>query len=126
MCSISLSTNKTVIFSSLRGLTLSKKYVMAVLLFLNQQFRAFQLNITTVGGINLGSYIKSTEWSLTKAESIVHYSIWETELLYSYVYFDLTMQRKPLNYVTNMIVPCVMLSLIMMFVQFLPSTAGKH
>ena len=77
-------------------------------------------------GIELANYIKSTEWRLVEAEAAVHYSIWEVEGLYSYVYFDLTMERKALNYVMNMIVPCVMLSLILLALQFLPSKSGNN
>ena len=75
--------------------------------------------------MTLQYYIPSTEWKLAHAEAMVDFSVFEQIGLYSHVHFTVTLERKPLHYVMNMIVPCIMLSLIMLFVQFLPSTSGE-
>ena len=84
-----------------------------------------QLKIVTTSGIHLSSYIPSTEWELIHAQAVIEYNPFDEEGGYSFVQFQLRIQRKSLYYIVNLILPCIMLSLVMLFGQYLPCNSGK-
>ena len=87
--------------------------------------RYLQLKISTTSGIHLSSYIPSTEWELIQAQAVIEYNPFDEEGGYSFVQFQIKIQRKSLYYIVNLILPCIMLSLVMLFGQYLPCNSGE-
>ena len=93
--------------------------------FSSWAYNSQQVKIMTTSGIHLSSYIKSTEWDMVQAQALIQYSSFEEgEGGYSFVQFQFRIQRKALYYIVNLIMPCIMLSLVMLFGQYLPCNSG--
>ncbi|XP_063710489.1 neuronal acetylcholine receptor subunit alpha-10-like isoform X2 [Symsagittifera roscoffensis] len=94
--------------------------------FSSWAYSAIQVNLTsTEGAIYLDDYIPSTEWQLLVAYTEVSYITYiEGDGGYSFVKFNIKMRRKALYYVVNLIMPCLMLTLVMLFGQYLPCNSG--
>ncbi|XP_075260606.1 neuronal acetylcholine receptor subunit alpha-10-like [Convolutriloba macropyga] len=92
--------------------------------FSSWAYNVQQLKIVTTSGIHLSSYIPSTEWELIHAQAVIEYNPFDEEGGYSFVQFQLRIQRKSLYYIVNLILPCIMLSLVMLFGQYLPCNSG--
>ena len=76
----------------------------------------------TVGsvGINTEQYEKNAEWNILSAYAS-NYATTTT----SGVTFTLELQRKPLDYILNILLPVIMLGIINVFVFILPAASGE-
>ena len=75
--------------------------------------------------VYLDDYIPSTEWQLDAAYTEVTYTTYvEGDGGYSFIKFQIAIRRKALYYIVNLIMPCMMLTLVMLFGQYLPCNSG--
>ncbi|KAG7457074.1 hypothetical protein MATL_G00242650 [Megalops atlanticus] len=72
------------------------------------------------------AFTENGEWAIKHrpAKKIINNRYSKDELEYQEVVFFLIIQRKPLFYVINIIVPCVLISSLGLLVYFLPAKAG--
>ncbi|XP_036410811.1 acetylcholine receptor subunit gamma [Megalops cyprinoides] len=72
------------------------------------------------------AFTENGEWAIKHrpAKKIINDRYSKDELEYQEVVFFLIIQRKPLFYVINIIVPCVLISSLGLLVYFLPAKAG--
>ncbi|KAJ8011589.1 hypothetical protein DPEC_G00059820 [Dallia pectoralis] len=71
-------------------------------------------------------FTENGEWIIKHrpAKQLINHRYTKDELEYQEVVFFLIIQRKPLFYVINIIVPCVLISSLGLLVYFLPAKAG--
>ncbi|XP_069473640.1 acetylcholine receptor subunit gamma [Ambystoma mexicanum] len=71
-------------------------------------------------------FTENGEWTIKHrpAKKVINDQFTPEDLEYQEVVFFLVIQRKPLFYIINMIVPCVLLSSVGVLVYFLPAKAG--
>ncbi|XP_034039057.1 acetylcholine receptor subunit gamma [Thalassophryne amazonica] len=76
--------------------------------------------------IDPGAFTENGEWVIKHrpAKKVVNTQYTRDELDYQEVVYFLIIQRKPLFYVINIIVPCVLFSSLGLLVYFLPAKAG--
>ena len=74
--------------------------------------------------VDLSNYWRSGTWDLVDVPARIINITYEG-LTYSYIIYAIKLRRKTLFYTVNLIVPCVMLSLLSIFVFYLPSDAGE-
>ncbi|KAG9465964.1 acetylcholine receptor subunit epsilon-like isoform X1 [Eleutherodactylus coqui] len=72
------------------------------------------------------AFTENGEWAIKHcpAWKYVNPTYTEDDLQYQQIIFGLIIQRKPLFYVVNIIVPCVLISSLVVLVYFLPAKAG--
>ncbi|KAM9312167.1 acetylcholine receptor subunit epsilon-like [Gastrophryne carolinensis] len=72
------------------------------------------------------AFTENGEWAIKHcpAWKYVNQRYTEEDLEYQQINFALIIQRKPLFYVVNIIVPCVLISSLVVLVYFLPAKAG--
>ncbi|KAM3927282.1 acetylcholine receptor subunit epsilon-like isoform 1-T1 [Leptodactylus fuscus] len=72
------------------------------------------------------AFTENGEWAIKHcpAWKYVNLSYTEDDLQYQQIVFGLIIQRKPLFYIVNIIVPCVLISSLVVLVYFLPAKAG--
>lgn len=72
------------------------------------------------------AFTENGEWAIKHcpAWKYVNRSYTQDDLQYQQIIFGLVIQRKPLFYIVNIIVPCVLISSIVVLVYFLPAKAG--
>nr|CDS33659.1 nicotinic acetylcholine receptor beta 1 subunit [Hymenolepis microstoma] len=74
--------------------------------------------------VDLSNYWRSGTWDLVDVPArIVNTS--NGEINNTYIVYTIKLRRKTLFYTVNLIIPCVMLSLLSIFVFYLPSDAGE-
>lgn len=101
---------------------------MCKLHFTNWAYTGLQVNLTTGSSeIPLQNYKINGEWDIVKTkayrEDVYFYCC--PEVPYPSVYFTLYMRRKFLFHLTNIITPCLMLSVLVALVFYLPPDAGE-
>ncbi|XP_078521926.1 acetylcholine receptor subunit gamma [Lissotriton helveticus] len=83
---------------------------------------------TTIEWIEIDpeAFTENGEWAIKHrpAKEIINDNFSPDDLEYQEIVFFLIIQRKPLFYIINMIVPCVLLSSVGVLVYFLPAKAG--
>ncbi|XP_072255421.1 acetylcholine receptor subunit epsilon isoform X2 [Pyxicephalus adspersus] len=72
------------------------------------------------------AFTENGEWAIKHcpAWKYVNYRYTKDDLEYQEINFGLIIQRKPLFYIVNIIVPCVLISSLVVLVYFLPAKAG--
>lgn len=74
--------------------------------------------------IDLADYVQSATWDIMACPGHLHMEFDRAEMQNkSYAVYTLKIRRKPLYYTTNLIIPCVMISLLSVCVFFLPPDA---
>ncbi len=90
-------------------------------------FAFLQVNLTKVGKDGDDSnYIKNSEWTLLKLHAkrnIRFYSCCAEP--YPDVTYTIQIRRKPLFYVFNMILPCMLITLVALLGFYIPSDSGE-
>ncbi|KAE8620464.1 hypothetical protein XENTR_v10010265 [Xenopus tropicalis] len=76
--------------------------------------------------IDREAFTENGEWAIMHrpARKIVNPKYSKEDLRYQEIVFILIIQRKPLFYIINIIVPCVLISSLVVLVYFLPAKAG--
>ncbi|XP_072006051.1 acetylcholine receptor subunit epsilon-like isoform X2 [Engystomops pustulosus] len=76
--------------------------------------------------IDPAAFTENGEWAIKHCPAWKYLSPGYTEddLQYQQIIFGLIIQRKPLFYIVNIIVPCVLISSLVVLVYFLPAKAG--
>jgi hypothetical protein len=97
------------------------------MVFASWTYDGFTVNLTKVGEDGDSSnYIKNSEWMLIKIHSqrnVVYYSCCEEP--YPDVTYTIQIRRKPLFYVFNMILPCLLITLVALLGFYIPSDSGE-
>ncbi|XP_074839000.1 acetylcholine receptor subunit epsilon [Carettochelys insculpta] len=72
------------------------------------------------------AFTENGEWAIQQrpARRVLHPELGREALGFQEIRFSLIIQRKPLFYVINIIVPCVLISSLVVLVYFLPAQAG--
>uniref|UniRef100_A0A8C5PNU6 Cholinergic receptor nicotinic gamma subunit n=1 Tax=Leptobrachium leishanense TaxID=445787 RepID=A0A8C5PNU6_9ANUR len=72
------------------------------------------------------AFTENGEWAIKHipAKKILNHQFTPDDVNYQEIVFFLIIQRKPLFYVINIIVPCVLISFVSILVYFLPAKAG--
>ncbi|XP_029436323.1 acetylcholine receptor subunit epsilon isoform X2 [Rhinatrema bivittatum] len=72
------------------------------------------------------AFTENGEWALKHrpAKKVINRKFSPEDLEYQEILFNLVIQRKPLFYIINIIVPCVLMSSLLVLVFFLPAQAG--
>ncbi|KAG8445043.1 hypothetical protein GDO86_009981 [Hymenochirus boettgeri] len=72
------------------------------------------------------AFTENGEWAIKHmpAKKIINHRLTPDDVNYQQIVFYLIIQRKPLFYIINMIVPCVLISFVSVLVYFLPAKAG--
>ena len=87
----------------------------------------FQINLIKVGEDGDDSnYSRNSEWKLIKLHAkrnVVYYSCCAEP--YPDVTYTIQMRRKPLFYVFNMILPCMLITLVALLGFYIPSDSGE-
>ena len=81
---------------------------------------------TVERGIDMSDYYQSVEWdvlSIAAQKNIKFYDCCVES--YHDIYFNITIRRKTLFYLVNLIVPCVNISFLSVLVFYLPSSSGE-
>ncbi|XP_040271166.1 acetylcholine receptor subunit epsilon-like isoform X1 [Bufo bufo] len=106
------------------------------LVFRSQTYNAKEVDLQLADGdsgeplervdIDPEAFTENGEWAIKHcpAWKYVNPSYTEDDLQYQQIIFGLIIQRKPLFYVVNIIVPCVLISSLVVLVYFLPAKAG--
>uniref|UniRef100_A0A8C3SJ01 Acetylcholine receptor subunit epsilon n=1 Tax=Chelydra serpentina TaxID=8475 RepID=A0A8C3SJ01_CHESE len=76
--------------------------------------------------IDPAAFTENGEWAIRHrpARRVLHPELGREALGFQEIRFSLIIQRKPLFYVINIIVPCVLISSLVVLVYFLPAQAG--
>lgn len=97
------------------------------LLFASWTYDGFQVNLMKVGDDgDVSNYIPNSEWTLVKLHAernVVYYSCCAEP--YPDVTYVIQMRRKPLFYVFNMILPCLLITLVALLGFYIPSDSGE-
>ncbi|VDN99036.1 unnamed protein product [Rodentolepis nana] len=95
--------------------------------FHHHHYYLFQVSMgfySSLEFVDLSNYWESGTWDLVDVPArIVNTS--NGEINNTYIVYTIKLRRKTLFYTVNLIVPCVMLSLLSIFVFYLPSDAGE-
>ncbi|KAM4749232.1 acetylcholine receptor subunit epsilon [Rhinophrynus dorsalis] len=72
------------------------------------------------------AFTENGEWAIKHrpARKVLNHNYSPDDLQYQEILFYLIIQRKPLFYIINIIVPCVLISSLVVLVYFLPAKAG--
>ncbi len=77
-------------------------------------------------GIDMSDYYQSVEWDILSIEAqknVKYYDCCAEK--YLDIYFNVTLKRKTLFYLVNLIIPCVNISFLSVLVFYLPSSSGE-
>ncbi|XP_053574297.1 acetylcholine receptor subunit epsilon [Bombina bombina] len=107
------------------------------LVFRSQSYNAKEIDIQLATDPDTGKLIEwveidpeafteNGEWAIKHrpARKIINPTFTKEDLEYQEIFFCLIIQRKPLFYIINIIVPCVLISSLGVLVYFLPAKAG--
>ncbi|KAM5171332.1 acetylcholine receptor subunit epsilon isoform 2-T2 [Mantella aurantiaca] len=106
------------------------------LVFRSKTYNAKEVNMLLAVGdsgellervdIDPEAFTENGEWAIKHcpAWKYVNHRYIEDDLQYQQINFGLIIQRKPLFYIVNIIVPCVLISSLAVLVYFLPAKAG--
>ena len=95
--------------------------------FASWTYDGFQINLvitTTLG--DLSNYIPNSEWDLIRMyakHNIVYYSCCEEP--YPDITFYIHIKRRPLFYIFNMFLPCILITLVALLGFYIPSDSGE-
>lgn len=79
-------------------------------------------NVSIFIALSLSFSTENGEWAICHKPSRKNVK----ENLYEDITFYLIIERKPLFYIINIIVPCILTSVLAIFVFYLPPGAGQH
>ena len=92
-----------------------------------RHYDVLQVNLVKVGEDgDISNYINNSEWKLVKLHAernVVYYSCCAEP--YPDVTYTIQMRRKPLFYVFNMIMPCMLITLVALLGFYIPSDSGE-
>nr|XP_006811730.1 PREDICTED: ligand-gated ion channel 4-like [Saccoglossus kowalevskii] len=76
--------------------------------------------------IMIENYISNREWTIINSTAgKVRETYQEIDSAFPIAYFNMTLARKPMYYVINLVVPCMMLSVLTIVVFYLPPDCGE-
>ncbi|ESN95576.1 hypothetical protein HELRODRAFT_86626, partial [Helobdella robusta] len=97
------------------------------MLFSSWTYDTYQLNLLLVDDSgDVSNYIPNSEWTLVKLHvrrEVTFYSCCEEP--YSHINYTIQIRRKPLFYVFNMILPCLIITLVALLGFYIPSDSGE-
>lgn len=77
-------------------------------------------------GIDMSDYYQSVEWDILSINAQKNIKLYPCCLEpYFDIYFNITIRRKTLFYLVNLIIPCVNISFLSVLVFYLPSSSGE-
>ncbi|KAK7486197.1 hypothetical protein BaRGS_00022520 [Batillaria attramentaria] len=96
--------------------------------FSSWTYDAYALNLLIMGDEqgDLSNYMNSTEWHLIayrQERQVVYFSCCEEPYIFIKNY--IMMRRRPLFYVFNMVVPCLLITLVALLGFYMPSDSGE-
>lgn len=95
--------------------------------FASWTFDAYEINlINVVKGGDLSNYVPSSEWKLIVFDyqrQIVVFSCCPEP--YVFMTYHIVIQRRPLFYVFNMVMPCILITLVALLGFYMPSDSGE-
>ncbi|XP_032080814.1 acetylcholine receptor subunit gamma [Thamnophis elegans] len=104
------------------------------MVFQSQTYNALEINLlltveedTTIEWVVIEDFTENGEWAIKHrpAKKVVNAEhSTPSDIGYQQIVFFLIIQRKPLFYVVNIIIPCVLISFVALLVYFLPAKAG--
>ncbi|XP_039603092.1 acetylcholine receptor subunit epsilon isoform X1 [Polypterus senegalus] len=76
--------------------------------------------------IDPAAFTENGEWTIRHrpAKKVINHRFTPDDMEYQEIHFYLIIQRKPLFYIINIIVPCVLISSLVVLAYFLPAQAG--
>ncbi|XP_029304447.1 acetylcholine receptor subunit epsilon isoform X2 [Cottoperca gobio] len=110
-------------------------YQNCTLAFRSQTYSANEVDlmlniddVTTIEWVNIDpeAFTENGEWAIVHrpARKIINTRYSPDDLEYQEILFNLVIQRKPLFYVINIILPCSLISSLVVLAYFLPAQAG--
>ncbi|ESP04297.1 hypothetical protein LOTGIDRAFT_136425 [Lottia gigantea] len=97
------------------------------MLFASWTYDGYQLNLmVNTGDGDTTNYIHNSEWELDKLKverNVVYYSCCAEP--YPDITFYIHIRRRPLFYIFNMILPCIMITLVALLGFYIPSDSGE-
>lgn len=115
-------------FSPLVCHQLPKSYIYLLIIHLNYQSNTTcnkthkPFPCTSIFLISFSLLLENGEWQICHKASRKNVQ----DDLYEDITFYLIIERKPLFYIINIIVPCILTSVLAIFVFYLPPGAGDH
>ncbi|OCT59503.1 hypothetical protein XELAEV_18000925mg [Xenopus laevis] len=107
------------------------------LVFRSKTYSAYEIDLQLVTNeetrlpfdqvdIDREAFTENGEWAIMHrpARKIINPKYSKEDLRYQEIAFNIIIQRKPLFYIINIIVPCVLISSLVVLVYFLPAKAG--
>ncbi|XP_064613958.1 neuronal acetylcholine receptor subunit alpha-10-like [Liolophura sinensis] len=97
------------------------------MLFASWTYDGYQLNLTMNSHKgDISNYIESSEWDLLNLEVQRHVVFYSCCLEpYPDITFYIRIRRRPLFYVFNMVLPCVLITLVALLGFYIPSDSGE-
>ncbi|XP_070540189.1 neuronal acetylcholine receptor subunit beta-2-like [Ptychodera flava] len=92
------------------------------------EFTALTVRLTPIEDhVVRENYVENVEWELTDSSALEIYEANECcpDEAYSVVMYTIELRRRPLFYVLNILVPCLVMSLLTLVVFYLPSDSGE-
>ena len=96
--------------------------------FASWTYDAYQVNVLTNGEDDgdVSNYIENSEWSLIgfqQKRHVVHFSCCEEP--YIIIHYHILIKRRPLFYLFNMVMPCILITLVALLGFYMPSDSGE-
>ncbi|XP_077992211.1 neuronal acetylcholine receptor subunit beta-4-like [Glandiceps talaboti] len=96
------------------------------LVFTIWQYDTQQITFNNGERMGLKSSTKNSEWSLMDSSTIIaNYTSEKCNISWSTMTFELKLERKPLYYVINIVIPCLVMALLTCLIFVLPSESGE-
>ncbi|XP_077992174.1 neuronal acetylcholine receptor subunit beta-3-like [Glandiceps talaboti] len=77
-------------------------------------------------GVNEVMFLPSTEWNLINSSAMyLEFGSSDLQSTWAMIRYTLVLKRRPLFYIVNVIIPCIMMALLTMLVFLLPSDSGE-
>lgn len=96
--------------------------------FASWTYDAYQVNVLTNGEDDgdVSNYIENSEWSLTgfqQKRNVFRFSCCDEP--YIIIHYHILIKRRPLFYLFNMVMPCILITLVALLGFYMPSDSGE-